>query len=93
MNIKRGLFRWWIIVSVVWTIFWIWMWWKVLLVPGTKLCTAADIAGAERCHPVTTSDRFDIILETIIMPPVALIGLGLVGFWLVRWVGRGFRSS
>jgi hypothetical protein len=66
--------------------------WEILFVPGAKLCTPAEIAAGGPCHPVTTSDRFSF-WETIILPPIVLIALGVAGFWIVRWVARGFRSS
>jgi hypothetical protein len=91
MHLQRGLFRVWIAISVLWMIFATWASWKVLFVPATKLCTAADIAGDGPCHSATTSDRL-YALETIVAPPIALIALGFGAFWLVRWVGRGFRS-
>jgi hypothetical protein len=86
MNWSRGLFRGWVVVSVLW-----------LATVGAAFAAAWIEAAswdavAPRVVAETAAERRDRLMgwaALALAPPAALLALGLVG----AWVARGFRGG
>jgi hypothetical protein len=82
MNLRRGFFRLWIAVAVLWVIAATWILWDHVFDPWAAfpvvLPSDREALNYQRLYAVAL----------IVVPPIALFGFGLVCFWVVR----GFRQ-
>lgn len=84
MNYRRGLFRFWIIVSASWSIGYV-----LLLYYYASLCNGYADYGDHRCYTVYSAFFHDVRLWIIPSLPWLLTAAGIG----VRWVVRGFRPN
>jgi hypothetical protein len=82
MNLRRGLFRLWIIVAVLWVAAATWALWDRFFDPWV------DFPAAVPSDQETLEYQRLYALALIVVPPIALFVVSLVCFW----VARGFRQ-
>jgi hypothetical protein len=89
MDVRRGLWRLWILASVLWVAFHGWRFWDKCI-PGSEGDVWCPIGHDDWVRDLRYFDYADVLRNTawIFGPPVAclIIGLG------VLWVGDGFSE-
>ena len=94
MNWGRGLFRLWVVGALAWIA--IWLVWEWPLIKGGLACTGLIERVPNWCaapivippgYKVVRSPWDIIFWSGLLLPPAALLALGL----LMRWAFRGFR--
>jgi hypothetical protein len=96
MRIRRGFFRLWLVLSVIWIAGGAWLLWDDLT---GKLRPEELAAQATFNPPIPEGYILALILENVhercrralqlvLLPPLGLLALGGAGFWIVR----GFQS-
>jgi hypothetical protein len=96
MRLRRGLFRLWLVLSIIWIAGGAWLLWDDLT---GKLQLEELAAQATLSPPLPEGFILDTILENVyerrryalelvLVPPLGLLALGCAGFW----VARGFQS-
>ena len=96
MNWERGLFRVWMVGSIVWAVAWVGYIWgtcELKHVPGTREGTYITMcytgfSGWMTQYPSFTVLDYASIAVSGASVPVAVLLLGLV----IRWIARGFGA-
>jgi hypothetical protein len=90
MNLRRGFFRLWLVISILWIGAATWFLWDVVFDPWADFLPIKNgTVGDETALPdapwviaATAGRRYALTL--IFIPPIALLGLGLVSLWVAR---------
>ena len=94
MNLRRGLWRLWIIASCIWVIGWLaYVWSTCTMLPGAggpfMIChTSPFWPGFTEMGMLTVRDYLDLAIGALV-GPAALLVVGLA----TGWVAAGFRSA
>lgn len=96
MNWKRGLFRTWLALAVLWGACWVFLSWSSL---SASFRDFACLVGEGTSGPWCEYRRKGFIIDggfedrrfwvDLVVPPLALLLLGYILFW----IGRGFRRQ
>ena len=88
MRVRQGLFRLWLVLSVIWIVVATWLFWDDLTGKLLPEEVAAQAAFPEGYTPGTIlesiHERFRHALELVFLPPLGLLALGCAGLWVVR---------
>ena len=96
LRVARGLFRIWVVASIIWFVGWLWYVWATCTlkhVPGnpeneyTKLCYTSLFSDWMSQVPYFTFWDYASIAATAIGVPIVVLALGSA----LVWAFRGFR--
>jgi hypothetical protein len=89
INLRRGLFRIWIVAALVWAAYWAWYFAHCYAAPGSGWAGY----GPWSCPPVNLyrdTILYFVILAWLVLPSlIAFIG-ACTSFMVIRWVICGF---
>ncbi len=93
INFRRGLFRLWIVASVVWLVGGGVMFQEVVRRDVSTLMTDRSAEpppppGSELASVVSARNNLTFVASGILLPPIFAFALGWAGLWILR----GFRS-